>query len=169
RAAKIVHRSSFLVPFQMSGYLLAHFWLDLLEFEDAIAGGQRRDVWRLKRRARRSGRRAVAMARKVAWQQSENYRLYGRCAWLAGRRRAALRWWGRSIDVAERLGVQPELGRTYLEIGRRLGEKPGRWTFRGMSAERCFEQAFEILDELGLQWDLERLHEARADLLRSRE
>jgi class 3 adenylate cyclase/tetratricopeptide (TPR) repeat protein len=162
RAAKIVRRPGFLLPFHLSGYLLAVFWLDLLELEDAVAGGRRTGTWRLRRRARRSGRRAVRKAHKVAWQRPETYCLYGRWAWLAGRRRKALRWWGRSVDAAEQLGTQPELGRTYLEIGRRLDEEPGGRNFRGMNAERCFEQAFDIFDALGLHWDLERLQEARA-------
>ena len=74
-----------------------------------------------------------------------------RC-WLLGRKRAALRWWQDSLEHARRLGMQPELGRIYLEVGRRLSSDAGA-TFDGMTAAECLERARAILHELGLEID----------------
>ena len=64
------------------------------------------------------------------------------------RGRAALRWWQSSLDHAQQLGMKPELGGIYLEVGRRLAGS-GR-EFDGVTPEACLERARTILSELGL-------------------
>ena len=73
----------------------------------------------------------------------------GTRAWLLGRKRAALRWWKSSLDHAQQLEMKPELGRIYLEVGRRLAGT--RAEFDGATPEACLERARKILSELGLQ------------------
>jgi class 3 adenylate cyclase len=168
RADKIVKRPGFVLPFHLSGHRLATFWIELIEFEDALTDGNK-GVRSLRRKALRSGRRAVATARKVAWQQPEHFRLYGTSLWLAGKQRKAIRSWGEAVDTAERLGMRPELGRTYLEIGRRLLAEGRNREFRERTADACLDQAAQIFDELGFKWDQERLREAREQAARPTE
>jgi tetratricopeptide (TPR) repeat protein len=74
--------------------------------------------------------------------------LRGRYEWLSGQRSAAKKWWRRSLALAENMGVRYDLGRTLLEMGRRLDERA------------YLERAEAIFAEIGAQWDLARAQEA---------
>jgi class 3 adenylate cyclase len=150
RAREIEERTSFVPPFHAGGLRAAELRLTLAQLEEATAGGVRSAPLALRRRARSAAARAVSVARKAAWQRPEARALAGRCAWLLGRPRAALRAWGESIDEAERLGMRPELGRTWLEIGRRLESAAGSHRFRGLDAASCLARAEAIFRELGI-------------------
>ena len=90
--------------------------------------------------------RACRKARKVAkgyrpWL-AEAYRLQGTCEWLQGKPAAARKWWQRSLALAEELGQQYDLGLIYLEMGRRLGERP------------YLERAASLFDQVGAAREL---------------
>jgi class 3 adenylate cyclase/tetratricopeptide (TPR) repeat protein len=162
RADAIVKRLRFLPPFHLSEYLLAGLQLELDRLETAMAEGDRRAARRAGRRVRRRARRTLARATKVAWQRPESFCLAGTGEWLCRRKGAALRLWERSLACAESVGMRPEAGRTWLEVGRRLAGGSGE-TFRGVSGSACFDRAEAIFGDLGLDWDLERLAAAREE------
>jgi class 3 adenylate cyclase len=161
-AEQIVARTAIVPSFQGSAYAVSRFWLDVVQAEAAQARGEQKLARVHLRRAARSGKRALARARKVAWHRPETYRLLGRCAWAAGRQRRALELWRRSVEEAEQLGMQPDLGRCYREVGRQLAARDSDLTFLGLDAEGCFDRANEIFESLELAWDLERAAAARA-------
>ena len=161
QAENIVRRSGILPIFQHSAYLVSRFWLDLLRFEQALAEKDRKRIRSLRRSAFKSGKRALAKSRKVAWHLPETHCLWGRCAWLAGEQRRALEHWQRSVAEAEQLGMRPDLARTYLEVGRALSTSGAERSFLGLDAGGCFERAEEIFHELDLAWDLEQLAATR--------
>ncbi len=70
--------------------------------------------------------------------------LRGRYEWLRGRLGAAEKWWQQSLALAERIGVRYDLGRTLLEIGKRMGE------------HSYLERAKALFTELSAKWDLAR-------------
>ena len=67
-------------------------------------------------------------------------RLQGTYEWLRGKPAAAQQWWERSLSVARETGQRYDLGRTHLEVGRRLGH-----------AEHL-EQAAALFTEIGAEW-----------------
>ena len=75
-------------------------------------------------------------------------RLQGRYEWLKGKPTAARRWWQRSLDTAEEIGLRYDLGMTHLEMGQRLSERAH------------LERAEAIFAEIGAEWDLMRVREA---------
>lgn len=162
RAGRIIERTSFVPPFHASAYWVGCLALEVARIETAIVTGGRAPR-ALSRRAARAGRRALALARKVAWERPVTLALLGRGAWLAGRRHRALRHWSAAIDEAERLGMQPELARTWLEVGRHLTRGGAGRSLRGLDAEACFARAEAIFAGLELVWDLEQLAAARAE------
>jgi tetratricopeptide (TPR) repeat protein len=166
RAGAIVKRLPFLPPFHLSEYLLGQLGLTLDRLETAVARQEGQAASRLRRQARQHARKVLAKAPKVAWQLPETYRLLGRCAWLLQKERRALGSWKRSVEEAERLGMRPELGRTYLEIGRRLTEAGREGRFGEFDAGACLDRAEKIFRELDLEWDLAQVHRAR-DSVRS--
>jgi tetratricopeptide (TPR) repeat protein len=157
KAEAIVARSGPVFPFHLSCYRGARFAADVrrLEVAGPLHGSSRRD---LERRARRSGRAAISTSKKVAYRQPEIFRMAGRLAWLRGKQSEALGWWTRSLEVADRLGLQPERARTQQEAGQRLQDAPnGVGSFLGLEAKGHLEEAGAAFDRLGLAWDLERL------------
>jgi hypothetical protein len=92
---------------------------------------------------------------KVAWRRTEVLRLAGRCWWLLGNRRHALRLFERSVAWGEQLDARPETARTYATVGRLLAADGGR--FRGLDGSACRARARETFEQLGLRTDLERL------------
>ena len=89
--------------------------------------------------------------------------LAGRYFWLIGKHKTAERWWKRSIEECERLGTRPDLGRTYMEIGKRFLEEKSKYKeLNGVSAEEYLEKAREMFQEMDLQWDLDELDKIMA-------
>lgn len=66
----------------------------------------------------------------------------GTYAWLTGKHDAARRWWERSLTVASQLGARYETAMTWLEMGRRLGER------------ELLERAAHVFGEVGAEFDL---------------
>ncbi len=102
------------------------------------------------RRARRSRRRALSVASKVAARRSEILRLAATHDWLRGRRRRALRGYRWAVAVARHLGARPELARTCAEIARRLEERRGPDAIDGRNAQAWRDEARHLFAELGL-------------------
>jgi tetratricopeptide (TPR) repeat protein len=95
-------------------------------------------------RAERACQAALKQSRLVREGAPAAERLHGTLRWLAGQRAGAERWWRRSFETAETLGVPYELGLTCLEIGRRLEDRKER------------RRAVGIFTELGAETDLAR-------------
>jgi tetratricopeptide (TPR) repeat protein len=149
------------VPYMRSQYYRSRLFLDVTRLERATAAGDRRETRRQLRLARRSARLALRTAAPVAARQPEVFRLAGLLHWHSGRRRRALRWWRKSLERARALDARPDLGRTQLEIGRRLrAAGPAALA----DADAALREARAIFESLGLDRDralLEAL-EARA-------
>jgi tetratricopeptide (TPR) repeat protein len=78
----------------------------------------------------------------------EAMRLQGTYEWLRGKPSAAQRWWQRSLALAEEMGQRYDKGMTYLEVGRRLGERAH------------LERAKAILADIGAMGDPASVREA---------
>ena len=94
---------------------------------------------------------------RLHWELTEVWRTLGQLSWRDGRRRAAVRWFGRALDEAERLRMRPEAARTRLEIARHLAETGAGATFRGQDVRTLVRDARRELEALDLAWDLARL------------
>ena len=69
-------------------------------------------------------------------------RLHGTYQWLTGKHSFSEKWWQRSLEAAEEMGMRYELGMTHLEMGQRLKD-------RGH-----LEKAEAIFAEIGAEFDL---------------
>ena len=94
------------------------------------------------RKAGRSCREALGQGRKYRIGLAEAMRLKGTYECLREKPTFALKWWQRSLAVAEEIGMRHELGLTYLEMGMRLKERA------------YLEKAEAIFGEIGAEWDL---------------
>ncbi len=141
--------------------VVARSRLMLAVAEEELAGSHGIGVLMRSRRARRG---ALWAAERLAWFRPEVWQAVGQIYWLGGRRRTALRWFGKALDEAERMGLRPDAARVRLEIGRRLLEAGGSAaTFRSRDPKVLLAEARKSFERLGLGWDL-----ARLDLVLSR-
>jgi class 3 adenylate cyclase len=152
RARRIVERTAFVPPFHASAYWVGCLALAIGQLEAAVAQEGQAPAG-LRRRAARAGRRALSLARRVAWERPVTLRLLGSGAWLAGRRDRALRRWSAAIAEAERLDMQPELGRIWLEAGRSLSRDGKGQSLRELDADGCLATAERITERLALADD----------------
>lgn len=161
QAEDILAKERWKIPHFMSSCLIGRFSLDLQMLESSRRSSGRLQVGRHRRRARKSGRKAVRNCRKYACAKTEVFRLMGTCSWLCDRQAEAVDWWRASLAVGEALGDRVELARTCAEIGKRLSEKEGAFKeLNGIGPEGYLEKARKSFEEMGLRWDLEDLNEA---------
>jgi class 3 adenylate cyclase/tetratricopeptide (TPR) repeat protein len=147
----LVRRMGRVNVYHLSVHRTSRLLYDVTALEAAIQDG--RPSRALVARATRSARLALPMARRVARERPEIYRLAGRLAWLRGREKRALGWWERSLGAAERLGARPEIGRTYAEVGRALGASRHAARLGDLDAASCAAAARRVFEELNLDED----------------
>jgi hypothetical protein len=156
-AEKLMSEDTF-VPFYFISYLTGRFIFDLYQLEEAIRNGRKSELTKKRKYALKTGKKAVKVSRKAAYDRVEIYRMMGIYYWLINKQKNALKWWHKSIQEGKWMGARLELSRTYLEVGKRLLESQSKYnSFDGISAEACMEKARVVFEELDLQWDIEEL------------
>ena len=141
-------------PWHFGGVARSRLMLAVREAEQAGGGGS---ALGHSRRLRRDG---LWVTKRFAWFRPEIWQAVGQLHWFAGRRRAALEWFGRALDEAERLGMRPEAARVRFEIGSRLLEAEGSAaSFRSQDAHGLLGGARQAFEQLDLAWDLARLEQ----------
>jgi tetratricopeptide (TPR) repeat protein len=124
---------------------LAEAYLVAAKKSDGLQQSEKAD-WLTK--AKNACRDALKLGKLYAPMMPAAMRLRGTYEWLRGKRATAQKWWHRSLALAEQMGERYYLGKTHLEMGRRLGERAH------------LERAEAIFSEIGAQWDLARAREA---------
>jgi tetratricopeptide (TPR) repeat protein len=74
------------------------------------------------KKAGKACRKARKLGNKFVPATPEAMRLQGTYEWLRGNKANAQSWWQRSLVMAGKLGQPYDLGKTHLEIGRRLSQ-----------------------------------------------
>jgi serine/threonine protein kinase/tetratricopeptide (TPR) repeat protein len=156
--AKEIADKDIYAPFFSTFYLTGRFMLEISSLEKAIADKDIPNYRMLRKNAVKSGKRAVRVCRKAAYEITETYRLMGIYYWITGKQKKALKWWEKSIRAAERIGARLELSRTFMEVGRRLSEpKSKHQKLNGMDAGMYLQKARKLFEEMDLKWDLKEL------------
>ena len=126
----------------ISAYLTAQILFDLQLLEQAIDSGEASVISRCRKRALKSGQKALKNSKKYAFNRAGALRLMGACLWLTGRQKRALKSLRRSVKEAERLEARVDLAQTYREIGRRLSEKGSRFLeLNGTESDEYFKMS----------------------------
>lgn len=160
---EFVSKQKRIPPFFSSNYLVGQLFLNLYLLERAIAFDRTLNISRIRKDTEECQKNALYNAKKYAPNRTEIYRLVGLYYWLMGRQKKALTWWNKSIQEGEKIGVRVELGRTYVEVGKRLiEEKSGFHELNGIKAEGYLSKARVLFEEMDLQWDLDELNKIAA-------
>jgi tetratricopeptide (TPR) repeat protein len=99
------------------------------------------------KRARRACKEALKQGSAYPPGKPEAMMLRGRYEWLRGKQLAAEKWWQRSLNLAEKMNVRFDLGRTLLEMGQRLPDAG------------YLDRAVAIFTETNSQWELAKAQE----------
>jgi tetratricopeptide (TPR) repeat protein len=158
-ARKIIDQHKYLMPVLSMQYFISQFMADVILLKDAFISKDRKNLSKLKKKARLSGKKALNTSKKFAVHSVEALRLMGKYYWIIGNQKKALKWWDRAIKTGEELGARPDLSRTYLEIGKSLLEPTSNHKeLNGITANAYLEKARIMFEEMDLQWDLNELN-----------
>jgi hypothetical protein len=132
----------------LSSFLTSQFILNLFKLEKASDSSDRAKIKLFRKRAWHFGKAALKNAEKYLAEKTKVLRLMGVYFWLIGRQEKAFSWWEKSIALGEKLDAQPELARTYMEVGKRLRDKSCRIDqLKGMGAEEYLAKARTLFTE----------------------
>jgi tetratricopeptide (TPR) repeat protein len=157
-AKEISAQEKQVVPWFSHNYHLSRFLFDMFNLEKSIDSDNKAGIREFRGKAIQSGKTALKIAAKCAIIQTDTFRLMGLYHWLTGDQKKALSWWDKSIKTGVTLNARPDLGRTYLEIGKRiLSEKSTSHDLKGIRAEEFLKKARTLFEEMGLDRDLHDL------------
>jgi class 3 adenylate cyclase/tetratricopeptide (TPR) repeat protein len=102
------------------------------------AGAERKFDRKMRKECQTYVSRYLSNSRKFAPDRTEALKFAGSYWWYVGSKSRALKYWNRSIREGERLGAKVELGHTYMDSGKLLGDiVPGpEWRRRGVELYR---------------------------------
>jgi len=86
-------KTPLIVPYYLSNLARSQLLVDLIEVERSLAEGGRPRARAYARTAKRSGREAARLAKRVSWRRPEVSRLRGSLAWVCGRPDHAVARW----------------------------------------------------------------------------
>ena len=158
QAKELLAKIGTVPPLYIGTYLMGQFLYDLHLLENALFSNNSSGISKYRRKARKSGKRALRNSGKYRPDRVEVFKLIGRYYWLVGRQGKAVKWWGKSIKFGEQTGARIQLARTYMEIGTRLLEEKSRFSeLGGSTSVELLGKARALFEEMGLQWDLDEL------------
>ena len=106
----------------------------------------------------KSGKKSLKNSKKLIGNLTNTLNLLGRYHWLIDNQNEAVKIWNKATATGERLGMRPDLARTYMEIGKRFLEKRSNYKeLNGVSAEEYMKKARTMFQDMDLQWDLDEL------------
>lgn len=116
--------------------VLAETYLTALEKSEGFEKNE------MLKKAKHACRKALKEAKIYRGGLPHAYRVQGSYEWSNNRFAVARKWWQRSLSTAEKLGARHELGKTYLEMGKRTGDL------------LFLKRAETIFDKIGAKLDL---------------
>jgi serine/threonine protein kinase/tetratricopeptide (TPR) repeat protein len=153
--------------FTMNPYL-GRLKLEIVRLERISSGKENNpepaEIKKVKRLAHRSSKYVIGQFKALQEFKPEGHRYTGTLYWLEGNRSKAFQHWKKSIEAASGMPKIQELGRTYLEVGRRLlGQGKVMRSWNGPDADACLENARKIFEEMGLRSDLRDLERLKIE------
>jgi hypothetical protein len=129
-------------PIYALPYLVARFSLDIERLEESLLSGNTLNFAKYRQQARKSYQIISKNSKKYAPFRSAVFRLTGTFYWLINKQNKAVTFWQKAISESERVGAQPDLARTYMEIAKRfLEDKSKHKALNGIRLDAYLEKA----------------------------
>ena len=148
---------------------LARLQLEVSKLEEQVSKNSgipdRAAIKKITKRARKSSQSVIGQFKALQELKPEGYRLTGTLYWLERKSSKALQYWKKSIEASETMPKRQELGRTYLEVGKRLLEKDSLTKLLdNMDGVQYLKKAKEIFKEMDLKYDLLELERIESSI-----
>ena len=145
-------------PSQLSIFYRSQLELSLFQLEEALKAGDTAGAAGHITIAGKACKMIMKTTRKAAQHRTEAFKLKGIYYWLLNKPKPAFKWMKKAVAEGDKLGARLELSRTYFEIGKRLMESGSRFnSLNGLTAGEYLDKAKRLFEEMGLEWDLEKL------------
>jgi len=139
-------------PYFLSFYLTASMLFHTRRLEEAIINRDRKKVVLHKKYITGHAKKTLKIARKVYFELTEVYRLYGIYFWITGKQGKAVKWWGRAIREAEKMGAKLELSLTLFEVSGRLSEPISKYgQLNGEGPDSLRQRAEKLFREMDIR------------------
>ena len=156
---EIISHEKRITPWHISSQVLSEFMFYIKKLEESIKSKDITKTKHFRKKAYQSKKAALKISKKYAPNRTETLRLIGVFYWLIKKYNKALTWYAESARVGEKLGASSELSRTYLEIGKRLHGRKGKFQqVNGMGSEEYLEKARFLFKKMEFERDLKELH-----------
>ena len=157
----LIREEAFLAPSQVLSPLMSMLAFNIHACAATVDAREKRGIIR---RTRRLLRLIGKYGPRQAQRYPEALRLSGSFLYLCGRRKAALGCWEKGLELAERLGTRPELGRLCFELAKVTRDHGSRPASPEATASVAYAtRARELFTELDLAVDLAELDECERD------
>jgi class 3 adenylate cyclase/tetratricopeptide (TPR) repeat protein len=165
QAEEIYRKQAIVHHFTAHNYLFSRTYLSIRLFEESMCSSKESTISKYRKQANKSSKKLLQNSKKYVPGLPHALHVVGYYHWLAGKQNKAVTWWKRAIEEGERLGVYPDLARTYMEIGKRFSEEKSRYKeLNGISAKEYLEKARAMFQEMDLKWDLDELEKLASSL-----
>ncbi|MBN1199872.1 MAG: AAA family ATPase [Bacteroidales bacterium] len=151
KEAENLVRERKLIKIYFSGYLLANCWLN---FAESLASGGNKSQ-KLHSVLKKTNQ-LIRSSKTIYSNLTEAYRLRALVYWHLKRQGKALKDFHKSLGVAEKYGVRPELARTCFELGKCLKDPNSRHNHLGSrNGSEYLGMAKSMFQEMNLKWDMQ--------------
>ena len=165
KLAKHHRKHAFVPPIYAVQYLVARFSIDIELLEESLRSNNTSNFAKYRQHARQSCKNVLKNAKKYAPLRCAVFRLTGTFYWLINKQNKAVKFWQKAISESERLGADPDLARTYMEIGKRFIEDKSQYkALNDIRVEEYLKKAREMFLDMDLQWDLDALEKIEQEL-----
>jgi len=161
KAEKALKEADTLTPMLLSYYTAYKLFYFVRLYESKVNDNSKagNEIALLEKEIEKSKKTAVKVANKVAEIKPEVDRYIGTYYWIKNKPDKAVKYMNQSIEFAKHLDALPELGRSYLKMGKILLQTQTiSWK---MNVGECFSEAQKIFEYLNLVWDLDELNRLR--------
>lgn len=158
RASELDLKHKIVLPFCYGLYQTAKLKFYFNSFENAIISEDTTRIAKYRAKVRKIAKIAIKATKKSKLNHIECLRLKGSFNWLLGKQKKAIKCWQKALSLSGKIGLIPDLARTYMEIGKRFIEEKSKYKeLNDITAEQYLEMAGEMFKEMDLQWDLDEL------------
>ncbi len=161
KAERVLNESDSLTPMLLSYFAAYKLFYYTRLYEKGIEHNSlsNKEIINLEREIKKSQKIAIKISNKVAEIKPEVDRYIGTYHWLKNNHKKTIKYFQKSIDYAKHLEALPELGRSYLGMGKFILLTKNK--IKNRNAENYLSEAQKIFEQLNLRWDMDELNKVR--------
>jgi len=162
KAENVLNKADTLTPMLLSYFTAYKLFYYTCLYEKVIKENSlsKEEIINLENEIKKSRKTAAKISNKVAEIKPEVDRYIGTYHWIKNDHKKAIKYLQKSINYAKHLEALPELGRSYLGMGKFILLNKNK--SKNINADNYLSEAQKIFEQLNLRWDIDELNKVRA-------